>query len=116
MKRNSTRVGKFSGWGAMLVSLYLHNHKILFNTPYSIVFRSRGAKTFSLITRPKNARVKSYNVSLVYIHTILTFGIWPISVQSFILTNGDIAQIIHLLKSNLVPFESIFPSHSYQRI
>ena len=117
IKKNSPTLCKyFSCRGAMFASLYLHNHTSSYNAPYIIVIRAGGTTTFSLTTTPTNAHIKSYKVGFLPTHTIFSFGIWPISPQSFTLMKADIAQMIEHLEANLLLSDSIFPSHSYQKL
>ena len=100
----------------MFASLYLHNHTSSYNVSYNIVFLAGGTTTVSLTTTPTNAHIKSYKVGFLPTHTIFSFGIWLISLQSFTLMKGDIAQLIDLLEANLLLYYTILPSHSYQKL
>ena len=116
IKKKPTLCKHFLCRGAMFASLYLHNHTSSFNVSYIIVFLAGGLTTFSLTTTPTNIPIKSYKVGLLPMHTFLSFGILAISLQSFTLMKGDIAQMIDLLKPNLLLSYSIFPSHSYKKL
>ena len=86
----------------MFVSLYLNNYKTSYKTPYNIVILYGGTTTFSLTSTPTHTPIKSYTVGFQSMLTIFSFGILPISSQSFILMKGDIAQMIDLLEPNLL--------------
>ena len=87
-------MGKFSCWGAMFASLYLHNKTSSLSPPYSIVFQSVGPTTFFLIITPTITPIKSYKVGIQPMHPISSFAILPKSQQSFRLIKGDIARLI----------------------
>ena len=100
----------------MFAALYLHNHTSSYNAPYNIVIHAGGTTTFSLATTPTNIHIKSYKIGLLPMHTIFCFGVLAISLQSFTLMKGDIAQMVDLLEANLLLSYRIFPSHSYQKL
>ena len=81
-----------------------------------ILIRAGGTTTFPLATTPTNIPIKSYKVGFLSTNTISSFGIWRISLHSFILMKDDIAQMIDLLKANLLVSYGISPSHYYQKL
>ena len=99
----------------MFAALYLHNHTSSYNAPYIIVILAGGITTFSHNTTPTNIPIKSYKVGLLPMHTIFSFGILSISLQSFTFTKVNIAQMIDLLEPNLFLYYSLLPLHSYKR-
>ena len=90
----------------MFVSWYLHNHT---TSPYIVVFQSGRKTTFAITTTLRINPIDSYKVGLVRKHTILCFGIWAVSRQSYTFMKADIVSMIEVLESNLVLSQSIFP-------